>query len=149
MPKPRSHVPEGLAPVIPQLVVKGAAGYIDFLRSAFDAKTQMPPMMSPDGKSVMHAVMTIEGHPVFLGDPMGSMPPLRCGLAIYVTDCDAVVERARKAGAKVLEAPAVQPWGDRWALLEDPAGNQWQVATHVEDVEPAEIARRMEKMMRG
>jgi PhnB protein len=145
---PASHVPEGLTPVIPQFIVKNAMGYIEFLKSAFDAKSPRPPAMAPDGKGVMHAQLDIEGQPVFVGDPMGQMSPLRLGVCVYVKDCDKVFERAKKAGAKVLQAPAVQPCRDRWGLLEDPAGNQWQVATHVEDVPPEEVMKRMEKMMK-
>jgi hypothetical protein len=34
-------------------------------------------------------------------------------------------------------------WGDRWGMVEDPFGNQWQIATHVEDVSPDDMAKRM------
>jgi PhnB protein len=148
MPSVASHIPENLSPLIPQFIVKNAMGYIEFLKAAFDAKAPRPPAMVPGGGGVMHAQLNIEGQAVFVGDPMGGMEPLRLGICLFVKDCDAVFERAKKAGAKVLQPPAVQPWGDRWCLVEDPAGNQWQIATHVEDVPPDEIMKRMEKMMK-
>ena len=33
-------------------------------------------------------------------------------------------------------------YGDRVAGVQDPSGNQWWMATHVEDVSPEEMARR-------
>jgi PhnB protein len=34
-------------------------------------------------------------------------------------------------------------YGDRRAMIEDPQGNTWQIATHFQDVSPEEIARRL------
>jgi len=34
-------------------------------------------------------------------------------------------------------------YGDRNAAVTDPVGNQWWIATHVEDVPPEEMQRRM------
>lgn len=45
-------------------------------------------------------------------------------LWVYVTDCDAVVERLRSAGATVTAEPADQPWGERVARVLDPDGNE-------------------------
>jgi PhnB protein len=37
-------------------------------------------------------------------------------------------------------------YGDRVGWSEDPWGHRWGVATHVEDVSPEELAKRMEAM---
>jgi PhnB protein len=37
---------------------------------------------------------------------------------------------------------ANQFWGDRYGKFNDPFGHSWAVATHVEDVAPADMARR-------
>jgi PhnB protein len=34
------------------------------------------------------------------------------------------------SGAKSLEEPADMPYGDRRAMIEDPCGNIWQIATY-------------------
>jgi hypothetical protein len=34
-------------------------------------------------------------------------------------------------------------WGDRMANITDPFGHEWAIATHTEDVSPAEMERRM------
>ena len=52
-------------------------------------------------------------------------------------------ERAVKNGATVLAPLSNMFWGDRWGMVADPFGNQWQLGTHVEDVTPEEMQRRM------
>ncbi len=49
--------------------------------------------------------------------------------AIFRTDdLDATFEKARAAGAEVLQEPASQPWGARDCALRDPAGNLVRIA---------------------
>jgi PhnB protein len=62
---------------------------------------------------------------------------------IYLPDVDAVFARAVAAGATAQQAPTDQFWGDRMGSLKDPFGHQWSLATHVEDVAPDEMERRM------
>ena len=50
-------------------------------------------------------------------------------LHLYVPDADQTYARAVAAGAHVIEAPAVMPWGDRRATVSDAWGNLWQIAT--------------------
>ena len=38
-------------------------------------------------------------------------------------------------------------WGDRYGKLKDPFGHSWAVATHKEDVAPADMPKRMEEAM--
>jgi uncharacterized glyoxalase superfamily protein PhnB len=64
------------------------------------------------------------------------------GLHIYVKEADKAFQRAVDAGCQVVMPPSDMFWGDRYAKVLDPFGHQWGVATHVEDVEPEECARR-------
>ena len=48
---------------------------------------------------------------------------------VYVDDADAAYQRALVAGATSLEEPDDMPYGDRRAMIEDPCGNIWQIAT--------------------
>jgi PhnB protein len=57
---------------------------------------------------------------------------------------DAFFEKAVAAGAKILIPLADQFYGDRSGRLEDPFGHVWLVSTHIEDVSPEEMQRRME-----
>jgi PhnB protein len=38
-------------------------------------------------------------------------------------------------------------WGDRYGKLRDPFGHEWSLATHVEDVAPEEMSKRMKEAM--
>lgn len=60
----------------------------------------------------------------------------------YVEDTDAVYQRALQAGATSLREPADQFYGDRMSGVRDAFGNQWWIATYVEDVSPEEMAKR-------
>jgi PhnB protein len=64
------------------------------------------------------------------------------GLVVYVPDVDAAIERAAQAGAKVVQPPENQFWGDRMGTVEDPFGHKWMFGTQVEDVATDEMERR-------
>ena len=81
---------------------------------------------------------------------MGFLGPLARGgttvqLMVYVRDVDATVDRAVAAGGKLKRPVENQFYGDRSGTLEDPFGHVWTIATHVEDVPPAEMRRRSER----
>jgi PhnB protein len=65
---------------------------------------------------------------------------------IYVNDVDRVFRQALAAGATQLRPVVDQFYGDRSGTLADPFGHVWTVATHVEDVSPEEMDRRMANM---
>jgi uncharacterized glyoxalase superfamily protein PhnB len=48
---------------------------------------------------------------------------------IYVPDVDATYRTALEAGARSLQAPKDQEWGERTANVKDPVGNNWYIAT--------------------
>jgi PhnB protein len=50
------------------------------------------------------------------------------------------------AGARSLQVPADQFYGDRNARFEDPFGNEWSVMTHVKDVSEREMKKAMAQM---
>src|SRR5262245_33556341 len=126
MAKAKSHVPEGLPAVIPQLVVKDALALVKFATEAFGAELghYMP---GPDGKGVMHGMFSIGGAAVFISDIAGFAQPTSANLFVYVPDVDASVAKAVAAGAKVLAPVADMFWGDRWGMIADPWGTVWQV----------------------
>jgi uncharacterized glyoxalase superfamily protein PhnB len=63
-------------------------------------------------------------------------------LYLYVEDTLALYARAVAAGGESIMEPAKQFYGDVNAAVEDSNGNQWWIATHVEDVSPEELERR-------
>ncbi len=132
-------IPDGYHSVTPYLTVPDAAGLIEFLQRAFDA--QEVHRFTRDG-TVSHAEVRIGDSVVKLGQAGGEWKPMSAALHLYVPDADAVYRRALQAGATSVREPADQFYGDRMAGVQDPLGNQWWIATHIEDVSPVEMALR-------
>ena len=146
-------IPQSYPRVTPYLVVEGAAEAIDFYTRALGAKERMR-MPAPGGK-IGHAEIEIGNSMVMLADAvpeMGHKSPRALGgspisLLVYVEDVDGTVAKAVENGAKLVRPVENQFYGDRMGGLEDPFGHQWYVASHVEDVSPEEMKRRMEAMV--
>ncbi|MGD0401199.1 MAG: VOC family protein [Syntrophobacteraceae bacterium] len=138
-------IPEGYHTVTPLLSVKGAARLIDFMKKAFGA-TEVYRFPAPDG-SVMHAELKIGNSVIMLGEPMDGSFTRPATFYVYVLDADATYRAALDAGGESLEVPSERFWGDRMASVKDFAGNNWMIATHVEDVDSDELARRARQAM--
>jgi PhnB protein len=145
-------IPENYPRVTPYLVVEGAAEAIDFYTRVFGATEQMR-MPAPGGR-IGHAELKIGDSVVMLADAvpeMGHKSPRTLGgspisLLLYVEDADATAAKAVENGARLVRPVEDQFYGDRMGGVEDPFGHHWYVATHVEDVSPEEMKRRMEAM---
>ncbi len=133
-------IPDGFHAVMPYLVVNGAPGLIEFLKKTFGAQ-ETERMNRPDG-TIAHAEVKIGDSMVMLSDATPEYKPIPSMLYMYVRETDAVYDRALRAGASSLMAPADQFYGDRNAMVKDPSGNTWCIATHVEDVPADELRRR-------
>ena len=133
----------------PYLICDGAGEAIEFYSSVLGAEERMR-MGGPDGR-VGHAELEIGDSVVMLADEhpdMGAVGPKTVGgtpvsLHVYVEDSDAVFERAIQAGARKLRPVEDRFYGDRSGAFEDPFGHRWDVSTHVEDVPPEEMSKRM------
>jgi PhnB protein len=147
-----SPVPQGHHTAAPYLVVDDANGAIAFYSRAFGAK-ELFRMPGPGGK-LMHAEILIGDSPIMLCDEnpeQGARSPKAfsgspVSVFLYVPDVDALFKKAVAAGATTVVPVTDMFWGDRFAQLVDPYGHSWQIATHVEDVSPAEMEQRMAKM---
>lgn len=145
-------IPDGYHSLTPYLIIDGAAAAIEFYKKAF-AAVELMCMPGPGGK-VMHAELKI-GDSIFMlseeWPESGFKGPKSLGgsgvsLMMYVEDVDAVFARAVAAGGDVVKPLADQFYGDRSGTLRDPYGHVWTIATHVEDVAPEEMERRMAAM---
>jgi PhnB protein len=94
---------------------------------------------------VLHGEILIGDSVVMVSDA-DREPARPANLFVYVEKVDKTFAKAVKAGAKVLMPLETQFWGDRMGRLEDPFGNRWAIATHVEDVSPKELKKRMAGM---
>ena len=151
---PVKPIPDGYHTVTPYLIVKGGSDAIAFYKRAFNA-TEIMRVDGPDGK-LGHAEIQIGDSRIMLADEhpeMNVLAPQSPGssgvsICLYVENVDDLVAQAIDAGAKVQRPLQDQFYGDRSATLEDPFGHVWTVATHIEDVTPEEIDRRMAGMMK-
>lgn len=133
-------IPPGYTTITPTFNQQDAAATIAFIKAAFGGKVRMK--MEGPGRKIMHAEIAIGDSVLMISDSV--MEPARVGsVFLYVPDVDKTTAKAVKAGAKVLMAPADQFWGDRHARVVDPFGNLWAIATHVEDVDPKDMKKRM------
>ena len=147
-------IPDGYHTVTPYITCKGAAKALDFYTTAFGAKEIMRYDM---GGTIGHAEVRIGDSVVMLSDEfpqMGAVSPKTLGgtsfgLCIYLPDVDAAVAKAVSAGCTIERPLQNQFYGDRSATLLDPFGHKWTLATHVEDVSPEEMKRRMAAQAKG
>jgi PhnB protein len=151
-------VPEGYSSVTPYLSIRGAKEGLAFYARAFGA-TEIYRMEMPDGR-IGHAELQLGNARVMLADEMPEMADaviaspqaLRgttVGLNVYLDDVDACFARAVAAGAVIKRPVETKFYGDRSGTIEDPYGHIWTLSTHVEDVPPDELKRRMDAMMKG
>jgi PhnB protein len=115
-------VPEGLRTVTPYLHPAGVPAFIDFAKQAFGAVEQAR-HTGPDGR-VMHAEVRIGDAALQMGEGEANTP-MPGSFYLYVPDVDASYRQATDAGARSLQTPTVQPYGERVGAVEDRFGNQW------------------------
>jgi len=155
MPQKPAPIPPGYEGATPYLYIRGAAKALDFYQRAFGARELMR-FPGPDG-TIGHAEIAIGKAVVMLADEtpaMNALSPETIGgtaasFLIYVPDVDAVFQQALKAGAKQLRPVEDKFYGDRSGMVIDPFGHQWAFATHIEDVSPEEMERRIAAMPKG
>jgi PhnB protein len=151
MPNAVRPIPEGYHSITPQITCRDAAKAIEFYKNVFGA-VELSRMPDPSGK-IMHAELRIGDSRLMLNDEIPGMAVAPAPAAIhshslflYTENVDSVYKRAVKAGSRADMQPSDMFWGDRYGTFTDPFGHQWGVATHIEDVAPAEIQRRFEEM---
>lgn len=113
--------PEGRHSITPRLVAHDPEKLVRFLKEAFDASGEFVAEM-PAEMEIGDSIVMVSG--------AGPRDVTSSFLYLYVADVEATYRRALKAGATSIEEPADMPWGDRRAMIEDPSGNAWQIATH-------------------
>ena len=133
-------IPDQYHSVQPYLIVKGAAGLIDFMKAAFGAEEMF--RMDGPGGTIGHAEVRIGDSVIMLSDATPDYGAQPATLLLYVEDCDGTYRRALAAGATSEREPVDRFFGDRTAGVNDAFGNRWWVHTHIEDVPPEEMEKR-------
>jgi PhnB protein len=153
-PAKPSPIPDSYRRITPCLTVQSAGKALEFYAAVFGA-TERIRFPGPGG-SIAHAEIQIGDSVVIVEDEdprRGTQAPPSGGLAgspaylfIYVEDVDAVIARAVELGATVQRPAQDQFYGDRDGHIIDPFGHGWTVASHIEDVTPDELMRRMAEL---
>lgn len=133
-----ANPPENMPRIAPYLLYEDVASALSWLAGTFGFRERMR-LPGPDG-TVTHAEMEFADGVVMMGCPGSEYQnPRRLShvtqsLYVYVDDVDKHFLHAKASGAKILEEPADQFYGDRRYAAEDPEGHQWFFAQHVRDV---------------
>ena len=115
------YVPSGWPQVIPRIAVEDPESLVRFIQHVFFAVGEFHParpseLRIGDSLIMVGSTRDREAMPAFL--------------YIYMEDVDAVFRLSQERGAKSIEEPHDTPYGDRRAMIRDPWGNLWQIATH-------------------
>src|SRR5882762_6234268 len=117
----------GLTAITPYIIVRPAAKFMEFLKTAFEGVEQMR-MPAPDG-TIMHAEVAVGNGAIEVSDGNEQYPTAPAAIHLYVDDPDATYARTLQAGATSFYAPTDDhPSGDRWGAVKDPFGNHWYIA---------------------
>ena len=131
-------IPPGVNPLTPILVLRNVEAALDFYQRAFGFKLRNV-MRGPEN-AILHAEMSHVDSQIMMGPespergafaPTGPSPVT---LYILVADVDAIADQARLHGGNIVQPPTDMFWGDRTAIIIDPEGHKWMVATHVKDI---------------
>ena len=104
----------------PRIVVSDVAAAADFLRAVFGATGEVR-----DGRPAELRI----GDSVVMVSAAGQREQFPAFLYVYVDDADGTYRRALTAGAVAMEEPFDTPYGDRRAMVRDPSGNVFQIAS--------------------
>jgi uncharacterized glyoxalase superfamily protein PhnB len=133
--------------VLPHIFYENVANALNWLTKAFGFIEDFR-YGEPVGP-VQGAQMHLGEAWIMLGSTRpGRSSPARLGfktqmVTVFVDDVDAHFERAKSAGAKIVEELHETPYGERQYGAEDLEGHHWLFAKHVRDVAPAEWGTRV------
>ena len=136
------------------LCVKNAGKAIDFYKTAFGAIEKFR-LTEPSGR-IGHAELLFGKDTLMLADEFPEMgflaPAPECPrtfvIHLHVDNADQGIESAIKAGAKLVRSAQDQFYGERSGTVRDPFGYDWMLGHSIEEVEPAEMQRRYDALMK-
>ena len=144
-PKKVSWLAKGYPVLSSVTVLDDCQRAIEWYRKVLGAKQRL--RLDMPGGTIAHCELGFGDAVLMLGSPMPPQVPQRkASLAIYVKNCDATYNEALSAGARSLQEPTDQFYGDRNARFEDPVGNEWSVMTHIKDISERAMKKAMAQM---
>ena len=144
-PKKVSWLAKGYPVLSSVTVLDDCPRAIEWYRNVLGAKQRL--RLDMPGGTVAHCELGFGDAVLMMGSPMPpQFPQRKACLSIFVKNCDATYNEALRAGARSLQEPTDQFYGDRNARFEDPFGNEWSVMTHVKDISEREMKKAMAQM---
>lgn len=122
-------IAEGHTQLMPYLIVKNAAGLIDFLKNVFGGEVTFSMPRSEGSDVIAHAEVSIGEAVVMMAEATDQFPVCTAGLFIYVDDTQATYDKALANGATSIMPPAKMQYASLAAGFTDPCGNTWWPAT--------------------
>jgi PhnB protein len=141
--------------LFPYLCVGDAARAIDWYSAIFGAKEKFR-LTEPSGR-IGHAelefgtitLMLCEEYPELKVVAPDKVNGTSMSIHLHVDNADALIGRAVEAGATLDMAPTDHFYGERSGTIHDPFGHRWNIGHSIENVEPAEMQRRYDAIMKG
>jgi PhnB protein len=123
--------PPGYHSVTVYLVNERAGELVDWVKQALGAVENFRSTGTGSGGGI-HAEVTLGDSKVMIGGGPGTKGGDRTAMIyLYVADLEATYRRALAAGVADSKPPADQPYGDRNAMVQDPFGNTWYLASPI------------------
>lgn len=115
--------PDGRHTVTPRIITEKPEEMVHFVKEVFGGQGEFHVNRPAD--------IRIGDSLIMISDGGGLREPAAAFLYVYVENVDETYQRAVKAGAETLELPSDQAYGDRRAMVKDPWGNLWQIASRM------------------
>ena len=139
--------------LFPYLRVRNAPSAIAWYVDVFGAREKFR-LAEPAGR-VGHAELELGSAVLMLSEEypeLGLVGPETIGRAsssihLHVADADALIAKAKAAGATVTREPTDQFYGERSGAIRDPFGHEWLIGHELEALSPAEMQRRYDELM--
>ena len=122
-----TYRPEGFHTVNGYLFVADPEGMIHFLEQAFEAE-ELNRTLHPVHGDLANVIMKIGDSCIMLSQARPPFEGMATAFYLYVSDVDALYEKALKAGAESVFPPADLDYGDRQGGVKDPSGTYWWIS---------------------
>ena len=118
--------PDYYLPIMPYLILKDPADFVEFTKNVFDADIRMLVNSEDAERKIVHGELTIGRAAIMFGGASDQWHEKTAGMFLFVDDVDKSMDKAVRHNAKILEPATVKDYGYSGGF-EDPFGNQWWI----------------------